>query len=136
MKKKYFITGGILLILAIVWGLYKYNKPHTGTEDQKADYSLAATELFNSFQKNETAANKKYLGKVIGVKGIISDIQANAGAGSILMEASPMGGVNCSFSNGSARAFKKLKKGDSLSVKGRCTGFLMDVNLVDCVLTE
>jgi hypothetical protein len=136
MNKKYFLTGGFLLILVVGWGLYRYYKPHTSTADQKVDYSLAATALFNSFQKDEPAANKKYLGKVIGIRGIISDIQASAGNTSILLEASPMGGVNCSFSNAGAGTFTKLKKGDSLSLKGRCTGFLMDVNLVDCVLTE
>jgi hypothetical protein len=136
MNKRYFLGGGILLILVIGWGLYKYNKPHTSTAGQQADYTLAATELFNSFQKDEPAANKKYLGKVIGIKGVISEMEAGAGTASILMEASPAGGVNCSFSNAAAGIFKDLKKGDSIRIKGRCTGFLMDVNLVDCVLTE
>jgi hypothetical protein len=136
MNKKYFLTGGILLILVIGWAFYKLNKPHMNTADQKADYTLSAADLFRSFQKDEPAANKKYLGKVIGIKGIISNIQASTGNTGILLEASPMGGVNCSFSAVGAGTFTKLKKGDSLSLKGRCTGFLMDVNLVDCVLTE
>lgn len=136
MKKKYFIIGGVLFLLIIGWGFYKYNKPHTGIADKKTDYTLAATDLFNSFQKSESAANQKYLGKVVEVKGIISVIQTGSGNTNILMEASPIGGVNCSFSNTGGQTFKTLKKGDSLNIKGRCTGYLMDVNLVDCVLAE
>ena len=136
MKKKYFIIAGILLLLIIGWGFYKYNKPHAGIADQKTDYTLTAVDLFNSFQKDESAANKKYLGKVIGVKGSISVVQTGSGNTNIQMDASPMGGVNCSFSNADEQTLKTLKKGDTLTIKGRCTGFLMDVNLVDCVVAE
>ena len=136
MKKKYFIIAGILLLLIIGWGFYKYNKPHAGIADQKTDYILTAAELFNSFQKDESAANKKYLGKVIEVKGRISVIQAGSGNTNIQIDASPMGGVNCSFSSADEQVLKTLKKGDTLTVKGRCTGFLMDVNLVDCALAD
>ncbi len=136
MKKNYFIIAGVLLLLIIGWGFYKYNKPHAGITDQKIDYTLTAADLFNSFQKDESAANKKYLGKVIEVKGMISVIQAGSGNTNIQIDASPMGGVNCSFSNADEQMLKTLKKGDTLTVKGRCTGFLMDVNLVDCALAD
>lgn len=136
MKKKYFIIAGVLLLLIIGWGFYKYNKPHAGIADQKADYVMTAADLFNSFQKDESAANKKYLGKVIAVKGMISAIQAGSGNTNIQIDVSPMGGVNCSFSKTDGQTLKTLKKGDTLTIKGRCTGFLMDVNLVDCVLAE
>ena len=136
MKKNYFIIAGALLLLVIGWGVYKYNKPHAGITDQKTDYTLTAADLFNSFQKDESAANKRYLGKVIEVKGMISVIQAGSGNTNIQIDASPMGGVNCSFANVDEQTLKTLKKGDALTVKGRCTGFLMDVTLVDCVLVE
>jgi hypothetical protein len=136
MNKKYLITGAILLLLIITWGLYQFNRPHTGTEGQHADYSLTAAELFDSFQKDEAAANKKYLGKVIEIRGMISSIQSSANNLSILIEASPTGGVNCSCSNNGAGPFQNLKKGDTIAIKGRCTGFLMDVNLVDCAPAE
>ena len=29
-----------------------------------------------------------------------------------------------------------LKTGDSVTIKGKCTGYLMDVNLVDCVIKK
>ena len=132
MNKKYLITAAILLLLIIIWGLYQFNRPHTSTAGLHADYSLTAVELFDNFQKDEAAANKKYLGKVIEIRGMISSIQTGANNISILMEASPAGGVNCSCSNDGAGSFRNLKKGDTLTIKGRCTGFLMDVNLVDC----
>ena len=76
MNKKYFLIAGALLLLFLAWGLYKYNKPHTGTTGISADYTLAAADIFSSFRKDEAAANKKFLGKVVEVKGVISDMQS------------------------------------------------------------
>jgi len=136
MNKKYFLIAGALLLLLLAWSFYKYNKPHTGTTGISADYTLTAADIFSSFQKDEAAANKKFLGKVVEVKGVISDMQSGTGNNSILLEASAEGGVNCSFSTGSGPFPRQLKKGNIVSIKGRCTGFLMDVNLVDCVVGE
>ncbi|HEY4154582.1 MAG TPA: hypothetical protein VGM24_04125, partial [Puia sp.] len=81
-------------------------------------------------------ANKKFLGKVIEVTGSISGIQKDTGNAGILMDATAMGGVNCGFSKTALPGLQLLKTGDTIRIKGRCTGFLMDVNLVDCVLEK
>ncbi len=136
MNKKYFFIGGIVLLCFIGWGFYLYNKPHANTANQKADFIISTVDLYTAFQKDETTANKKFLGKVIEVKGSVYAVQTGTKNTNILMDASEMGGVNCSFSNEEPHSLQSLKKGNIITVKGRCTGFLMDVNLVDCVLKE
>ena len=43
------------------------------------------------------------------------------------------GGINCQLFAGT-KVDPEPRSGDAVTVKGRCTGFLMDVNLADCVL--
>jgi hypothetical protein len=136
MRRKYILTGLVLLLLILVWGLYLYNKPHRNTAGQQPDFSLTATGLYQAYQEDETAANKKFLNKVIVLRGSIADLQTGSGNNSILLDAASGGGVNCSFSGEASGALKGLKKGDTIGVKGRCTGMLMDVNLTDCVLEK
>ena len=45
------------------------------------------------------------------------------------------GGINCQLFAG-VKPDPEPKSGDIVTVKGRCTGFLMDVNLVDCVVRK
>jgi hypothetical protein len=137
MNKKYFFIGGILLLTLIAFlGLFLFNKPHEDTAGETADFNLSALDLYNSFQKDEPAANKKFLGKVIEVKGVVSVIQTEKANTDILLEASSSAGINCSFLNKGNTLLQTPKRGDTITVKGRCTGYLMDVNLVDCVLKE
>jgi len=44
------------------------------------------------------------------------------------------GGISCRFSPADDIKNGKIKKGMKVSVKGKCAGFNMDVNLTDCVL--
>ena len=137
MNKKYLFIGGILLIGLVAWGFYLYNKPHTSTAHERPDFSIPAVDLYNAYQKDESGANNKFLGKVIEVKGSVSEVHPGKGNTDILMDATATGGgVNCSFPNIPLSQLQTLKKGNIITVKGRCTGFLMDVNLVDCVTEE
>ena len=49
-----------------------------------------------NFNNDENAANKKWVGKVIEVSGIISSVNESAGYISINLKAATDGGVNCS----------------------------------------
>ena len=68
------------------------------------------------------------------VSGRVSEINLMDTAASIVLGKGAGGGINCSFGPGSLDQLKNIHAGDSVSCKGRCTGFLMDVNLSDCVL--
>jgi hypothetical protein len=136
MPKKYFFGAGILLICLAGWGIYKVYKPHGNVGSDEAVISIHAATLYNEFQTKEAQANKKWLGKVIEVTGTITSINESGNYVSVNLGGGPEGGVDCSVLKKDLQPALNLAKGDTVIVKGKCTGFLMDVNLVDCVIKK
>jgi hypothetical protein len=136
MRKNLFFGIGIILICLAGWGIYTVYKPHRNVESEQAVATLTATNLYNEFLNTESQANKKWVGKVIEVSGIISSVSESADYVSVNLKAATNGGVNCSVLKTELGSGNQLKAGNSITIKGRCTGFLMDVNLVDCVIKK
>lgn len=135
MKRKWFLMAGLLLILlAAGWFFYLYQKPRADVASVEAAHTLTAEKLYDDFVTDEAAANQKYTDKIIEVKGIVSEVQAMDSSAMVLLAAgNETGGINCSFQrNNNALP----QKGQMAIIKGRCTGFLMDVNLVDAVFVK
>jgi hypothetical protein len=136
MRKIFFFGIGIVLICLAGWGIYSYFKPHRNVKAEQAVASLTATSLYNDFLNNESLANQKWLGKVIEITGTISSINEAGKYVSVNLFVTAEGGVNCSVLKKDLPPDNKFNKGDLITIKGRCTGFLMDVNLVDCVIKK
>jgi hypothetical protein len=138
-RRTFFWLGILLFILALAaWAYHLYNKPHRSAGGETADFSVGADSLFSQYQKDEREANRKYLGKVLEVKGNLAEIQHNGSSEIWILSVPPGespggGGVNCQLFAGETIRFPRPKPGDPVTLKGRCTGFLMDVNLADCV---
>ncbi len=137
MKRIAFIAVTILLIVISVTAYYRYNQPRKDVSAQHTDVTINANQLYQQYYEHEQEANQKYLDKVIEVKGKVSEVQSNNGLIVLLINAgNGMGGINCSMKeNNSINVMQQLKDKEVL-VKGKCTGFLMDVNLVDCLLVQ
>ncbi len=137
MKRTAFIAVIILLIVISVTAYYRYNQPRKDVSAQHTDVTINANQLYQQYYEHEQEANQKYLDKVIEVKGKVSEVQSNNGLIVLLINAgNGMGGINCSMKeNNSINVMQQLKDKEVL-VKGKCTGFLMDVNLVDCLLVQ
>jgi hypothetical protein len=134
-KKIIFIIVAIVIILsAVCIGRYLYNKPHQSAASESAATSIAADVLYQQYQQNEHAADSMYLGKVIEVKGVLAEIDNNGQTD--ILELSPQkagGGISCQMfphDKGTSTSYPAI--GTVITVKGKCTGFLMDVSLVDC----
>jgi hypothetical protein len=129
-----FIIVIIIVLTGVCIGRYLYNKPHQSAASESASTSIPADALFQEYQQNEHAADSMYLGKVIEVKGVLAEIDHN-GATDIL-ELAPQkagGGISCQmFPHDKSTTTSYPAIGTIIRVKGKCTGFLMDVNLVDC----
>lgn len=136
MRKIIFFGISILLICVAGWGIYKVKKPHQNSADEQAVAILSAANLYNEFINSEEMANKKWVGKVIEINGVISTVNETGNYISINLRATTEGGVNCSVQKNDIDPNKKLNSGDLITIKGKCTGFLMDVNLVDCVVQK
>lgn len=124
---------GTALLCSIAWGLHQYFKTRPDIGSVKAAASLPATVLYAAYQKNETAANTLFLEKVIAVNGEITEVSKKDSTLNIQLKGGENGGINCSI-----RTLPETipLKGSRITIKGRCSGFLMDVNLVDCVLEK
>jgi hypothetical protein len=137
MKKMILIGISVLLILAAGYAYYLYQKPHQGIGDEKPAYVLSAASLVSEYDSDEKAANDKYLGKIVEVKGVISEkLKDEKGKYNITLMAADLAGVGCEFDPSHQKHLQSLKEGQEVSIKGICTGVLMDVVLVDCVLSE
>ncbi len=126
----------ILIVLVLLGaagaglGYYLWNKPHRNVDAAKADFSVEAIDLFTQYASDETAANPKYLDKIITVCGTVSDVTSEGGIVKVqLVGGSEMGGVSCEMEAGSQFA---PATGSRICLKGICTGYLMDVVLNRC----
>lgn len=129
--------GLLLPVLAGAgWAYHLYVKPHQSVSGATTDFIISADSLYRQYQADERTANQKYLGKVIEVSGRLAEIE-HSGASEIwiLSPQAGGGGINCQLFGGT-KVDPEPRSGDSITVKGRCTGFLMDVNLADCVLRK
>jgi hypothetical protein len=134
-NRKFFLPVILLWVLALgFWAYYVYTKPHESTKNLNADLTINADELYKQYSVNETEADKKYLNKIIKVEGKISEIKINGTVQIFVLETQSAGGINCQMSSSEIIKKTGVEKGATVSIKGRCTGFLMDVNLVDCVV--
>jgi uncharacterized protein (UPF0333 family) len=132
--RKYLKYLLVALALIVITGFYFYNKPVKSTSSKIADITIKAEELFNQFESNENQANQMYLDKVVSVKGIIKTIAINDSMQAITLNANAeMAGVICEMEQ-NEKLPDGIKPGDAINIKGICTGMLMDVVLVRCVI--
>ena len=102
---------------------------------QAADFQISAVDLYIEFEKDEASANTQYLDKVLEVTGSLREIIQEDGKVSIILESGNLlGGVTCQLDDLSEHHFSSLKEGDQLRLRGVCTGMLMDVVLVRCII--
>jgi len=136
MKKRTFRIIGLLCLLFVLVGAgigYRlYNKPHRSAATETAMLVSAAT-LATEYEKNEAVSNRKYLGQLLQVSGSVSDVSVNQQHKTvIILTGSDMSGVQCSL----LEEAPAIKKGDVVTIKGFCAGFLTDVILDRCVLVH
>lgn len=118
-------AGGILA------ALWLYNKQHADTSTAKPDYVITAEALHSEFASGEAAATARYSGKILEVSGKISAVRSDPRATTISLETTDMtSSVLCTLST--VVDDSKLGIGDMITIRGECSGFLMDVLLNNC----
>jgi hypothetical protein len=124
----FFAVGAILVALIM------YNKKHTDTAKAKPDFVITATVLQKEFEDNETAASSRYINKILEVSGTIASVaQADSSNLNIsLKTGNDMSSVICTFH--SRKNNPRFNLGDEITLRGECSGFLMDVLLNNCAI--
>lgn len=133
--KKIISLLAIAIIVGSVIGYKIYNKPHQDIRSAKSMFQLPATELFSSYEADETSANEKFLGKIVEVTGKVQEVSKDEnGVVNVTLDAGGMlGGVICKLDELTDHKRTDLNKNEQVTLKGECTGMLMDVVLVRCV---
>ncbi|PHI18814.1 hypothetical protein CEQ90_15800 [Lewinellaceae bacterium SD302] len=135
MNKKNILIA-ILLLAAVGGGVayYLYQQKTPDAASYRTDHRLKATELFAAYEANEEKANEKFLGKTLEVNGTVREVATNAETGTLTVHLEAgglLGGVSCEMAPGS-RA--EIVPGQAYTLKGICSGMLMDVVLNRCVV--
>lgn len=139
MKPYIKITLFVVFFLALAGigvSLYLYNLKPKDLAKVKPDYVITSDDLLKPFEENETQANTKYINKIIEVEGTIGSIVAgeNNSMNVSIKTYNDFSSVICSFS--SKDDIDGLKTGTLVTVRGECSGYLMDVLLKNCVLIK
>ena len=126
----------VLLALAALGagiGFYMFNKPLTSTQSMKTDYKIQSNALLTDFEENEVEANAKYLDKVIEMTGEIDKVEIKDEKTSVYLATdNPLSSIIFQLE----QPLEDLSEGQVVTLKGICTGYLMDVVLVRAVLIK
>jgi hypothetical protein len=119
-------------LAGILAALIMYNRKHVDTAKAKPDFIITATALQKEFEENEKTASARYINKIIEVSGVISSVTpADSNNLNIALKTgSDMSSVICTLhgiADGSG-----FKAGNEITIRGECSGFLMDVLLNNC----
>lgn len=135
MKKTILFIVLAVAAIAAYFAWNAYNKAPEKMEDRGTDIQVTSTELMDKYAANEIEANALFSDKVIEVSGTISNIESGGETENIYLETSdPIASIACEMEKG--QSLSALEVGQELTVKGQCTGLLMDVVLVRCMVVK
>ena len=113
-------------IAGILYALIEFNKKHIDTSKAKPDFVVTAVTLQKEFEDNEKTASARYINKILEVSGTIASITADDSSHTnlALKTGSEKSSIICTFPSSSN--VKKYKPGDDITLRGECSGNLMD----------
>ncbi len=138
-RKIWKIVAAIAFIGAIIGGIVAYTLWNKDFEDAMSQDGIKVTadQLYKAFETNEADANKTYVGKVVEVSGTVSEIQSDSIQRVVLtFPDAMMGGIVVNIDKRHPEGIDELKAGDQATLKGFCSGFLMDVQIIDAGLVK
>ncbi len=121
--KKILIAAGILIIGGVAVVIYVFTRSFEDTADTKAAFEVSANKLIGEFAAATPVANKKYTEQIVTVSGRVTEVESADTTVNIKMTDTATGSyVIFAFQSNAMAAAKKVKEGDSVSVKGSCSG--------------
>jgi hypothetical protein len=125
------------LVVGVSGVYYVFNMPRRNVAKEAAVYTLEAKQLIADFKKYETTATAKYLDKALTVKGEIKSIRTLDNHSMVFSLEDEMEGVSCTVDSADVVNYSskltQFTKGSTGNFKGRCSGMLMDIQMINCV---
>jgi uncharacterized protein (DUF1330 family) len=128
-RKKIILLILLVAIAAVGWYAWKeYSRTNKDLQKVKPDYVLTAAEILNEYESNDTAATKKYNGKVIELSGNVKTLEKDEQGfyTVVLGEGNSLSSVRCSMDSSHKEDAARLSAGTSTTVRCACTGFNKD----------
>lgn len=136
-KKKILFFPVLFLLILISITFLQIFKPAKNLVKVKPDFIVTSNELFDDFSTNEELANSKYIGKIILIQGAIEEIIHNEGQTIIILQTDDLfSGISCRLSDAENSKTEFLEQGQSIRIKGQCSGKLIDIILNNCVIVD
>jgi hypothetical protein len=131
--KYIWLSAFVILIVGVILWLFLSNRDIRFSS--KPDFIMDAKDLSEAFKINQAEANNLYLNKIISVSGIVESISEDSMEITVyLKEKDAVSGVICSFDRDTD--VSGIMEGTRVQIKGRCTGFLLDVILNKCSIEK
>ena len=133
------IALAIVMVFAVAGigiGIYLFNLETADLRKAKPDFIISAADLQQAFENNEVSASAKFVNRIIEVSGNIESIsigEENA-LNVTLQTGSDLSSVICTIPD--AASTVNLSTGNPITVRGECSGYLMDVLLNNCVIIK
>ncbi len=131
--KKAILALLVIAIAGLAVGYYQWNKPKEDMASSKAEASLEANALLSEYTADENAANAKYLGKTIAVSGPVKETTVEGGMVKVMLDTGQDFGVYCTLDSLARHPRTDFPAGETITLKGKCDGLNLDVQLSRCV---
>jgi hypothetical protein len=121
---KRLLTAFLALVILLA-GVYLYvaMDKFSDTKTRKADYTLNAIDFIKEFQQDAKKANEKYSDKIIVLNGKVSEIEAADTTLNIkFIDPATASYAIFAFQQQHLAEAKTVGQGDSISIKGSCSG--------------
>lgn len=129
------VVATIAMVGGGTYAYMEYSRGVAGVENMPVSETLTAEHLLQAFQADEQAATEKYVGttdQAVQVSGTIRSMEPQEGnrLNLVLETGDALAGVICEFAADDVPS--TWRPGAQVTIRGICTGLLMDVVLVRC----
>ena len=128
---------------AIYW--YIATEKFADTKDREAAFTVNAIDFIREFRKDDSVSNKKYREKIISVNGRVSELESpdSATVNIKFIDTTTGDYTIFAFQEQYLSEAKSVKVGDSVSVKGSCSGSIYsdlldayNIGFIRCTLNK
>ncbi|MBI1227503.1 MAG: hypothetical protein GC192_19885 [Bacteroidetes bacterium] len=135
--KKLLLFFFLLALIVIAFLFLRGNRPNGSPatiSEQPTENKVDAAQLYAEFMQDEAAANEKYLNKITEILGVVSTVtKGPSGTNIILRTNDPDHGIHCRMEEKPGQTIRKYEVGQSIRLKCLCSGYIQEVELVQCV---
>lgn len=111
----------------------------SATASARNSIKITAEELYQAYEENEVAADRKYGGQLVEITGEVDNIGTDM-IGRVYITfptGQTLKSVQCYFEDEEAiDGVASIVKGQTITVVGTCDGFTLNVSVKDCAITD